>query len=150
MTRAPTFQRHYLIEFIPDGIEVLFDGVAAEGDPRHTDLNIGVALPLHYAPHEVVLGYKVLRLHQMDTQHSLLGKPRTGNVIVVGVCVCVCVLTPRSCFSPLLQNLGQGWYAGVAQAEVYPTRRAPRLPDLMCFPPDPSQSQGQKDEETEL
>ena len=57
----------YLIKFIPGRIEVLFDGVAAECDTSHTDLNIRVALPLHHAPHEVVLGYQALGLHQMDS-----------------------------------------------------------------------------------
>lgn len=61
----------YLVEFIPDGIEVLLDGVAAVGDTSHADLDIGVTLALDHAPHEVVLGYQVLGLHQMDTQHSL-------------------------------------------------------------------------------
>lgn len=61
----------YLVEFIPDGVEVLLDGVAAVGDTSHADLDIGVTLALDHAPHEVVLGYQVLGLHQMDTQHSL-------------------------------------------------------------------------------
>lgn len=60
-----------LVKFIPDGIEVLLDGVAAVRDAGHADLDIGVALPFHHAPHEVVLGDQVLGLHQMDAQHSL-------------------------------------------------------------------------------
>lgn len=64
-------QSKYLIKLIPGRIEVLFDGVAAEGDTSHTDLDVGVTLPLHHASHEVVLGYQVLGLYQMNTQHSL-------------------------------------------------------------------------------
>lgn len=61
----------YLIKFIPDWVEVFFDGVAAISDTSNTDLDIRVALSLHHAPHEVVLGYKVLGLHKMDAQDSL-------------------------------------------------------------------------------
>lgn len=65
-----------LIKFIPDGVEVLLDGVAAVSDAGHPDLDIGVALPFHHAPHEVVLGDQVLGLHQMDSQHSLWCRDR--------------------------------------------------------------------------
>lgn len=61
----------YLVEFIPGGIEVLFDGVAPVSDASHADLDVGIALPLHHAPHEVVLCYQALGLHQVDAQHSL-------------------------------------------------------------------------------
>lgn len=61
-----------LIELVPDRVEVFFDGVAAVGDASHPDLDIGVALPLHHAPHEVVLRYQVLGFHQVDAQHPLL------------------------------------------------------------------------------
>lgn len=47
----------YLVEFIPDRIEVLFDGVATISDTSHTDLDIGVTLSLHHASHEIVLRY---------------------------------------------------------------------------------------------
>lgn len=60
-----------LVKFIPGGIEVLLDGVAAVSDAGHTDLDIGVALPFYHPPHEVVLGDQVLGLHQMDSQHPL-------------------------------------------------------------------------------
>ena len=45
--------------------------MATISDTSHTDLHVGVTLPLDHAPHEVVLGYQALGLHQMDTQHSL-------------------------------------------------------------------------------
>lgn len=61
-----------LVELVPDRVEVFFDGVAAVGDASHPDLDIGVALPLHHAPHEVVLCYQVLGFHQVDAQHPLL------------------------------------------------------------------------------
>lgn len=74
-------QMRYLVEFVPEGIEVLFDGVATVGDTSHTDLDIGVTLPLHHAPHEVVLRYQVLGLHQMDTQHSLWVEQGQGMLL---------------------------------------------------------------------
>lgn len=65
-----------LIKFIPDGVEVLFDGMAAVSDASHADLDIGVALPFHHAPHEVVLSDQVLGLYQVDSQHSLWCRDR--------------------------------------------------------------------------
>lgn len=56
----------YLKQFIPDRVKVFFDGVAAESNPSNTDLHVGVALPFHHAPHEVVFGDQVLGLHQVD------------------------------------------------------------------------------------
>lgn len=50
--------------------------MAAVSDASHTDLDIGVALPFHHAPHEVVLGDQALGLHQMDSQHSLWSRDR--------------------------------------------------------------------------
>lgn len=69
-------ESNYLIKFIPDGVEVLLDGVAAVSNAGHTDLDIGVTLPFHHAPHEVVLGDQVLGLHQMDSQHPLWARDR--------------------------------------------------------------------------
>ena len=80
-----TKQRWYLVELVPEWIEVLFDGVAAEGDACHTDLDVGVTLPLHHSPHEVVLGYQVLGLDQMNTQNSLWVPMRTVSVTTVHV-----------------------------------------------------------------
>lgn len=71
MSRGALNPGWYLIEFIPGRIEVLLDGVAAEGDAGYTDLHVRVALPLYHSTHEVVFRYQVLGLHQMDTQHSL-------------------------------------------------------------------------------
>lgn len=45
--------------------------MAAESYTSDTNLDVGVTLSFHHAPHEVVLGYQVLGLHQMDSQHSL-------------------------------------------------------------------------------
>lgn len=45
--------------------------MAAKGYTGDTNLDIGVALPLHHAPHEVVFGNEVLSLHKVDPQHSL-------------------------------------------------------------------------------
>lgn len=75
----------YLVEFVPVGVQVLFDGVAAEGDSPNPDLDVGVTLPLHHAPHEVILGYQVTGLHQVDTQHTLerggMGRERVHYTI---------------------------------------------------------------------
>lgn len=65
-----------LVKFVPDGIEVLLDSVAAVSDAGHADLDIGVALPFYHAPHEVVLGNQVLGIHQMDPQHPLWDRDR--------------------------------------------------------------------------
>lgn len=61
-----------LVELVPHRVEVLFDGVAPVGDASHPDLHVGVALPLHHAAHEVVLGYQVLGFHQVHAQHPLV------------------------------------------------------------------------------
>ena len=61
----------HLVELVPDGVEVLLDGVAPVGDARHLHLDVRVTLPLHHAAHEVVLGDQVLGLGQVDAQHAL-------------------------------------------------------------------------------
>lgn len=63
--------RQYLVQLVPGGVQVLVDHMTPEGLSPDTRLHIGVALPLHHAAHEIVLGDQVPRLHQMNPQHPL-------------------------------------------------------------------------------
>ncbi len=120
--------------------------MAAVSDTCHTDLYIGVALPLHHATHEVVFRDQVLGFHQMDSQYSLWTEQ--GQEMYYSACVCVCVRLSRApvgLFLPQLQTLGQAWYAVVVSVEVLLTRRSSSLVGF----PDPSLSPELKAEETE-
>lgn len=67
----------HLIHLIPDGTEVLFDHVALKLGISDTDLHIRVTLPLHHAPHQVVLCNQTLTFQKDDSQEPLLeGKGR--------------------------------------------------------------------------
>lgn len=52
----------YLIHLVPCWVQVLLDNVTLEYSASYVDLNVGVALALHHAPHQVILGHQVLSL----------------------------------------------------------------------------------------
>lgn len=101
--------------------------MAAEGYTSHTDLHIGVTFPLHHASHEVVLGYEVLGLHQVDSQNSLKAHQRQGavNVAEGERVVSAALQLYGAIFLPLLQTLDRVWCAAGVTVEVSLTRLAP-------------------------
>lgn len=64
----------YLIHLIPCRVEVLLDDETLERNSPNIDLHKRVTLALHYAPQQVILGYQILRLLNVDLQHPLEGK----------------------------------------------------------------------------
>lgn len=52
----------YLIHLIPCWVQVLLDDVTLEYSATYVDLNVGVTLAFHHAPHQVILGHQVLSL----------------------------------------------------------------------------------------
>lgn len=118
--------------------------MTAEGDTCHTDLDVGVALALDHAPHEVVLSYQILRLHQVDPQHSLRAERQDSEAQVAEQCLPLG--DSRCAFLPLSQILSRGWCVVVVPARASLTRRAPwGLLPRRC-PLDPSQTPRMKGE----
>lgn len=52
----------YLIHLVPCWVQVLLDNVTLEYSATYVNLNVGVALAFHHAPHQVILGHQVLSL----------------------------------------------------------------------------------------
>lgn len=67
-----------LIHLIPDWVEIFLDHVTLKLGISDMDLNVGVTLALHHAPHQVVLGNQILGLQQVDPQHPLQDKDCNG------------------------------------------------------------------------
>lgn len=48
----------YLIHLIPRGVKITLDNLTRECFAPDVDLDIGVTLALHHAPHQVILGHQ--------------------------------------------------------------------------------------------
>lgn len=63
---SPAENTSYLIHLIPCWVQVLLDNVTLEYSATYVDLNVGVTLALHHAPHQVILGHQVLSFQQVN------------------------------------------------------------------------------------
>lgn len=61
----------YLIHFLPRWVQILLDDMTFKCDTPYVDLDIGVTLALHHAPHQVIFGNQMLRLQQVNPQQPL-------------------------------------------------------------------------------
>ena len=61
----------YLIHFVPCGVQILLDDMTLECYAPYVDLDVGVTLALHHAPHQVVLSNQILGLQQVNPQQPL-------------------------------------------------------------------------------
>lgn len=69
----------YLVNFVPFGVQAVFDGLALEELVSNMEDAVGVRLPLDQATQEFILPFQVLSLQEVNPQDSLVTHTAQGH-----------------------------------------------------------------------